>query len=80
MNEQKTIVESFVENLDELRTKLCGWWSKKGLDIFEDSEFLVTGLRKVDDETFEVDAFINIYLTNKDLFSAQITFKVLKRD
>ena len=56
------------------------WWSKKGLDIFEDSEFLINGLRKVDDETFEVDAFINIYLTNKDLFSAQITFKVLKRD
>jgi len=47
---------------------------------FEDSEFLVNGLRQIDDETYEVDAFVNVYLTDKSLLSAQITFKALKRN
>ena len=67
-------------SFDEKMKKVNVWWSKQGLDDFEDSECLVNGIRRIDADTLEVDAFINIYLTNNDLFSAQITFKVLKRD
>jgi len=66
--------------MTEEMKKVNDWWGKKGLNDFEDSEFLVTGLRKIDDETYEVDAFVNVYLTDKSLISAQITFKALKRD
>lgn len=60
--------------------KVNDWWKKRGLTEFDDSEFLVTGLKKLDDETYEVDAFVNVYLTDKSIISAQITFKALKRD
>jgi len=65
---------------DEEMKKVNDWWTKQGLNDFEDSEFLVNGLRKIDDETYEVDAFVNVYLTDKSIISAQITFKALKRD
>lgn len=67
-------------DFDEEKKKIDDWWKKRGLEMFEDSEMLVNGLKKIDDETYEVDAFVNVYLTDKTLISAQITFKALKRD
>jgi len=55
------------------------WWTKQGLDDFEDSEFLVNRVRKIDGNTLEITAFTNIYLKNGDLYSAQITFTAKKR-
>jgi len=66
--------------MTEEMKKVNDWWKKRGLTEFDDSEFLVTGLKKLDDETYEVDAFVNVYLTDKSIISAQITFKALKRD
>jgi len=75
MMDKKTEIVDFDEKMKEVNA----WITKQGLDIFQDSDFVVNGLRKIGEETLEIDAFVNIYLTNEDLFSAQITFKVLKR-
>lgn len=59
--------------------KVNKWIKKQGLEEFEDSDFVVNGLKKIDDEMYEVDAFVNVYLTDDSIISAQITFKALKR-
>jgi len=65
--------------MNKIMKKVNDWLTKQGLDDFKDSEILVNGLRRIDEDTVEIDAFVNIYLTNEDLYSAQISFKVLKR-
>ena len=61
------------------KQELEEWVKREGLTEFEDSEFLVNRIENIDENTIQVKAFVNVYMTNKDLFSAQIVFRLKKR-
>lgn len=67
-------------SFDKEMKKVRAWEIEKGLTDFDDAEILVNGMKRIDDDTFEVDAFVNIYLKSGDLCSGQIKFVVKKRD
>lgn len=66
-------------NFDEEMKKVNDWITKKGLTDFKESEILVNEMKRLDAHTLEIGAYINIYLKNDDLYSAQIKFIVKKR-
>lgn len=66
-------------SFDKEMKKVRAWEIEKGLTDFDDAEILVNGMKKIDDDSIEVDAFVNIYLKNGELHSAQIKFAVEKR-
>ena len=49
--------------------KLKKWQKEHGLECFDDSEFLVTNIKRINSNTLEITAFINIYLNNGELYS-----------
>jgi len=61
------------------KEELEEWVKREGLTDFEDSEFLVNRIEIVDENTIRVKAFVNVYMKNKELYSAQIRFTLQKR-
>jgi len=55
--------------------KLKKWQKEHGLEEFDESEFLVTNIKRIDANTLEITAFVNIYLKNGELYS--ITSNIL---
>ena len=49
--------------------KLKKWQKEHGLEEFEESDFLVTNIKRINGNTLEITAFVNIYLKNGELYS-----------
>ena len=49
--------------------KLKKWQKEHGLEEFDESEFLVTNIKRIAPNLLEVTAFVNIYLKNGELYS-----------
>ena len=66
--------------MSEKSRELEDWTKAQGLEDFEDSEFLVNRIKIIDENTIRVKAFVNVYLKNKEVYSAQIVFTLQKRE
>jgi len=62
-----------------LKKELEEWVKREGLIEFEDSEFLVNRIEIIDENSIRVKAFVNVYMKNKELYSAHIKFTLQKR-
>lgn len=66
-------------SFDEEMKKVNKWCIKQGLDILKDSDFVVNKIERINEKRLQVTAFINIYLTNGDLYTTTIQFEIEKR-